>query len=384
MKSLSHIFEHITDVENIVDTMFVSTSGKKKNGAIRDLLRYDKLMDNAEYIREGLEKGIFPLQGKRTPKVIHEASANKDRIIFPPHLTEHVIHHLVCRELEPMFKRSMYDFCVASVPGRGSSYGKKFMRKWIDSYGGKKIYVLKLDVHHFFDSIDREILYNKLSKRIKDKRFLEVVRKIIWYDGDKNTTGIPIGFYTSQWFANFYLQDFDYFIKQELHIPHYMRYMDDMVLIHTNKRKLWQAYYAIIEYLSDIKLNLNHKHQLFRFSYIDRDGKEKGRAIDFMGFVFHVNRTCIRKRTLFRARRKANRIAKKDSYSWYEATQIVSMAGRLKHTDTHKFFEKYIESKVNLKLLKKIVGNHARKESHRRMIDNGIQANNWERYAGAC
>ena len=114
MKSLSHIFEHITDVENIVDTMFVSTSGKMKNGAIRDLLRYDKLMDNAEYIREGLEKGVFPLQGKRTPKVIHEASANKDRIIFPPHLTEHVIHHLVCRELEPMFKRSMYDFCVSN------------------------------------------------------------------------------------------------------------------------------------------------------------------------------------------------------------------------------------------------------------------------------
>lgn len=377
MKSISHIFENIVDTENIINTMFRATKGKKnKYGVIRDLLRYDKIVDNAEFIKEGLEKSLFPLQGKRTPKLIHEQSANKDRIIYPPNMTEHVIHHLVCQELEPIFKRSMYDFCVASVPGRGSSYGKKFMQKWVKSYNGKKVYVLKLDIHHFFDSIDRQLLFNKLSKKIKDERFLEVVRKIIWYDGDKNTTGIPIGFYTSQWFANFFLQDFDYFVKQQLHIQHYMRYMDDMILLHTNKRELRHAYDRIVEYLHNMGLSLNNKHQLFRFSYISKDAKERGRAIDFMGFVFHVNRTTIRKRTLFRARRKANRVAKKSKYSWYEAVQLISMVGRLKRTDTHQYFEKYILCKINLKQAKDVVSRHTRKESKRRMYLNGLQTIN--------
>lgn len=372
MKSISHVFENITDVDNIISTMFIATKGKKKTGAIKDLLAYDKITDHAEYIKRGLEKGVLPLQGKRNPKIIHEASAGKYRVIYPPHTYEHVIHHLVCHELEPMFQRSMYKFCVASVPKRGSSYGKKYMKKWIRSFGGKKRYVLKLDIHHFFDSIDRQLLFDKLSKIIKDERFKEVVKKIIWYDGYKNKIGIPIGFYTSQWFANFFLQDFDYFVKQELKIPHYMRYMDDMVLISPNKRQLHQAYERIVQYLANMKLELNDNHQLFRFSYIDKNGKEKGRAIDFMGFVFHVNRTTMRKRTLFRVRRKANKLAKKNTYTWHEACQIISMAGRMKGTDTRAYFRKHIGSKVNLKLARRIVGRHSRAETLRRMND-GIQ-----------
>ena len=366
MKSVSHIFEHITEFDNIAHTMFIAMRGKRKNKSIKEFLHYNNIVDNITMIQQGLLSGTLPKQEKRIPKIIHEPSANKDREICPPHNEEHVIHHLVCQELEPMFMRGMYEYCVASVPRRGGSYGRKFMEKWIKQYADKRVYVLKLDIHHFFDSIDRRILFKKLSQRIRDDRFTEVVRRILWYDGDDNNIGIPIGFYTSQWFANFFLQDFDYFIKQELQIPHYMRYMDDMVLMCPNKRKLRKAFERIKSYLSNIGLELNSNYQLFKFSYIDKDGKEKGRAIDFMGYVFHRNRTTIRKRTLNRVRRKANKISKKNHHNWFEASQIISMAGRLKGTDTHRFFEKYIQPKVDLQEMRKLVSDHSKKLAYER------------------
>ena len=366
MKSISHIFENIIDLDNIVNTMHSAMRGKRKNRSIDKFLNPDNILHNAYKIQKCLLSGILPKQENRVPKVIHEPSAGKDRKIFPPRNEEHVIHHLVCQELEKMFMRGMYEFCVASVPGRGGSYGGKFMKKWIKHIGNKRIYVLKLDIHHFFDSIDRRILFDKLSKRIKDHRFLDVIRKILWYDCDENDIGIPIGFYSSQWFANFFLQDFDYYVKQKLMIPYYMRYMDDMILMCPNKRKLRNAFENIKDYLSSIGLELNDNYQLFKFSYIDKDGKEKGRAIDFMGYVFHRNRITIRKRTLFRTRRKANKISKKKIHNWFEASQVISMIGRLKGTDTYRFFKKYIENKVNLRKMKLLVSIHSKKLSFKR------------------
>lgn len=345
--------------------MYKAFSGKKKTKTIRRFLAPESIGRNADAIYDGIVSGELPVQEKRYPKIIHEPSAGKDRIIYPPKNDEHVVHHLVCQDLEPMFMSSMYEFCVASVPGRGDSYGKKHMQRWIRQYKGKKVYVLKLDIHHFFDSIDREIMFSKLADKIRDEKFLEIVRKIIWYDGDPAGKGIPIGFYTSQWFANYYLQEFDYYVKQDLCVPKYMRYMDDMVLLDTNKRRLRNAYYAINEYLkSKLHLKLNSNWQLFRFSYCDtKSGKEKGRAIDFMGYVFHYNRTTMRKHTLYRVRQKANKIYKHEKPTWYESTQMISRAGRMKQTETHKYFSDWIKPKVNMKRLRRSVSNYAKKKS---------------------
>lgn len=362
MKSLSHIYENILDEGNIIRTMYKAFSGKKKTKSIKKFLAPESIGRNADGIRQSIIYGKLPEQKQRYPKIIHEPSAGKDRIIYPPNNQEHVLHHLVCQELEPMFKRGMYEFCVASVPNRGDSYGRKYMKKWVRKH--KKLYVLKLDIHHFFDSIDRKVLFDKLSERINDKRFLTIIRKILWYDGNENGSGIPIGFYTSQWFANFYLQDFDYFIKQELHALHYMRYMDDIVILDGNKRKLWKIYYEVKSYLENqLYLELNNNWQLFRFSYPDKSGKERGRAIDFMGYVFHYNRTTLRKRTLHRVMRKANKIAKKGKPSWYESTQMISRAGRMKHCHTYGYFARWINPKVSMKKLRKTVSNYSKKKS---------------------
>ena len=92
------------------------------------------------------------------------------------------------------------------------------MRKEYGDY-----YIIKLDIKKYFFSIDRETLYNILKKNFKDKKFLKLTKTII---GDFNEKGIPIGNYTSQYFANIYLNELDHYIKFGLRIKCYCRYMD--------------------------------------------------------------------------------------------------------------------------------------------------------------
>lgn len=187
--------------------------------------------------------------------------------------------------------------------------------------------------------------------------------------------GVPLGYFTSQWFGNFYLKALDHYIKEELHAEHYMRYMDDMVILGKSKKKLHKMHRAIETYLNDnLDLEIKGDWQVFRFEYpVMKDGKPvldenrkqvtKGRMLDFMGFQFHHDRTTIRKSNIESARRKANHISKQDKISWYNASVMLSYMGLFKHTDTYNYYIEYIKPKINVKKLKRIVSKHSRKEN---------------------
>lgn len=167
----------------------------------------------------------------------------------------------------------------------------------------------------------------------------------------------------------------DHYIKEELHAEHYMRYMDDMVILGKSKKKLHKMHRAIETYLNDnLDLEIKGDWQVFRFEYpVMKDGKPvldknrkqvtKGRMLDFMGFQFHHDRTTIRKSNIEAARRKANHISKQDKISWYNASVMLSYMGLFKHTDTYNYYIEYIKPKINVKKLKRIVSKHSRKEN---------------------
>ncbi|MBS1340456.1 MAG: RNA-directed DNA polymerase [Clostridia bacterium] len=81
------------------------------------------------------------------------------------------------------------------------------------------------------------------------------------------------GNYTSQWFANYYLQNLDHFIKEKLKTPYYIRYMDDMLVFHRNKKELRKIKIEIEEFLKSEHLRLKENWQLF---------KVDSRPIDFI------------------------------------------------------------------------------------------------------
>jgi len=186
-----------------------------------------------------------------------------------------------------------------------------------------------------------------------------------------NRTGVPLGYYTSQWFGNFILKKMDHWIKQDLQAAHYVRYMDDMVIFGRIKKKLSQMRQQIDEYLQqELHLRLKDNWQIFRFEYsvghMDDHGKAitRGRMLDFLGFQFHFNRKTLRKSTLCTARRKARRIRQKQvssKVSWYEASQMLSYMGSIDAADVYDYYLEYIKPYIIPKKLKKIVSNHTRR-----------------------
>ena len=280
---------------------------------------------------------------------IYDGISRKERIIIVPTAEELLVQHNVVNALKPMFCKGMYEHSYASLPGRGAHKGKQVIEKWIRADKKNCKYVLKMDIKHFFDSIPHELLKAKLRKTIHDDKMMDLLFRII----DVTEIGIPLGFYTSQWLSNWYLQGLDHYIKENLGAVHYMRYMDDMVIFGSNKKVLHRMRQTVADYLeSELGLELKANWQVFRFSYIDHDGKERGRDLDFMGFRFYHNRTILRKSIMFKATRKARKISKKEKPTILDARQMLSYLGWIDCTDTYYMYDKWIKPYISFKELK--------------------------------
>ena len=301
---------------------------------------------------------------EHTIKIVKEGPSKKEREIIRPTVKELVVQHCLMNILKPIIIKGMYEHSYASIPDRGIHKGKSVIEKWIkrtnvstnNSRRDMK-YVLKMDIKKYFNTIRHDILMEKFRKYIKDEQILSIIQEII----NVQPNGIPLGFYTSQWFANWYLQDLDHYIKEELCVKYYIRYMDDMVCFGSNKAKLHKVRKKIQDYLNNnLGLEMKDNWQLYLFDYVDKNGFHHGRDLDFMGFRFFRDRTIIRKSILFRIRQKAIKISKKDKPSIYDCKQMLSYYGWLKHSDSYMYYLKYIQPIINFDELKRRVSEYDR------------------------
>ena len=369
MKSYNHLFEKLIDFDNIYNAIMRASKGKKKRYDVKKVLLH-------------INRYVYRLQDLLTEKRLkirkHKAVSINDGIylkkrliVKPDFIWEQILHHAIVQVLAPIFMKSMYQWSCGSLPKRGGLYGKKYLAKYIRENPTKIKYVLKADVKHFFPSVNIEVLKKLLRKKIHDEKFLEVLfivldSNIAIYEDQEIYMGLPIGYYLSQWLANWLLTEMDYKIKQEFNIKCYVRYVDDFVLLHQNKKVLHKVRMHLQEYLKTICLKMKENYQVYRFVF-EKDGKEKGRVIDFMGFKFYRNRTTLRKSIMFKATRKARKMKNVIKKNWYECTQMLSYFGWFKHADIYNVYEKFIQPCVNLGECKKIVSLHSYKE--RRLKD---------------
>lgn len=349
MKSYNHLWEKLISDENILLAIRNASKGNMK----REMLTYLKYHaeESIPMIRNWIEE-YEPHQHR--VKIINDGISAKKREIIVPTVQEHIVQHAVMNILKPIFMHGMYEHSYASVPGRGCHRGMKVIKKWIKQDTSNVKYCLKLDIQKYFDSISQHILIKKLKKIIHDEQFMSLLVKII------HTTehGLPLGFYTSQWFANFYLQKFDHYVKENLKVVHYIRYMDDMVLFGSNKRKLRKVFEDIVNYLGiQLELQVKHNWQLFRF----HTKWNNGRFLDFMGFRFYRNRITLRRKIALKAMRKARKIVKKSKPTIYDARQMLTYIGWARYTDSYRWMGKYILPYINFKKLRKIVSNYDRR-----------------------
>ncbi|MBR6365898.1 MAG: RNA-directed DNA polymerase [Lachnospiraceae bacterium] len=404
MKSYNHLYEEYISDENF--PLAVRNATLHKSGNKRKYRKAKYLREHQDELKpELMDYAANFYNDEHFPQTIYDGVRRKQRTIIVPTMREQVIHHMVINVLKPIFMRSMYECSYGSIPGRGATRGiyklhgakargKKRSKRRKCTRGGKEDiesfikwhpkdckYCMKLDIHKYFESIPHEILKDKFRKLIHDERFLNILLTIV--DANGQDRGIPIGFYTSQWFANFYLTEFDHYVKEVLGAKAYYRYMDDMVFFDSNKRRLRRMLYEINTFLRDrLGLELNPKWQIFLFHYIKNDGTEVGRFLDFMGFRFYRNRTTLRRTLMLRATRKARKLAKKKRKTIHDCRQMLSYKGWISATDTYGMYKKWIKPFVSFRYLRKYESAYSKRKSE--VKQNVVQERKWQSGQTGC
>lgn len=354
MKRVGYIYDDICSLENIHEAIMNSSLGKRDQKRVKAVMQFSGKY--AKQIRWLLQNKAYKPSPYIIKTVLDGANKKTREICKPRYYPDQIIHWALMQQIQPLIMHGMYEYNCGSVPGRGTSHGQKMIRRWLDTDRKNTKYCLKMDVTKFYPSVNNEILKSMFRKIIKDDDCLWLIDTII-----DSHQGLPIGNYTSQWFANFFLQGLDHFIKEQLGIKYYIRYVDDLVLLGPNKKKLHKARVAIEGYLNSIDLKLKGNWQVFRVDYVDRQGKRKGKDIDFLGFRFYRDMTVLRKRTALRIGRRMKKIRKKGFLNYKDACAVVSYWGWIKRSNSYQFYHKYVKPIVSVGYAKKVVSLHDKK-----------------------
>lgn len=220
----------------------------------------------------------------------------KKRLVLALPYVDRIVHQWLIEEfIKPYYLPRFIKDSYACIPGRGSHAAVKciqgYMRDMRQRQG--KYYIVKMDISKYFYNIDRDVLFKILKRVITNQQLLDLLHTIIF--SDEARVGIPIGNYTSQYFANIYLNELDQYCKHNLGVKYYVRYMDDFILLAPNKRKARRWYRAIQRYAEGyLHLKLNPKSCFYPSSH----------GLDFVGYKIMNN--CLRLRQ--RSKRKLNNI----------------------------------------------------------------------------
>ena len=170
----------------------------------------------------------------------------KERTISVAPFRDRVAHHALVNVLEPIYERCFIHDSYATRKGKGAHAAVAQAQRYL----GQESWFLKTDIDKYFDSIRHRNLLGLIERKIKDARLLAITERIV-RNGGINGVGLPIGNLTSQFFANVYLNGFDHFVKQELRVRRYVRYMDDFVQFSTEKEALKAHRKAVEAYLAE-------------------------------------------------------------------------------------------------------------------------------------
>lgn len=281
--------------------------------------------------------------------------SGKDREIFKlPYFPDRICQWAILQVIEPYLMRHMTKNTYSALPKRGIHAALHDVQDamWKDVPNCQ--YCLKLDVRHYYPSINHDILKAKFRRLFKDSELLwlldeiidsictaniEDIRDLWFFDEDVDEeTGIPIGNYLSQYCGNFYLSDFDHWIKEEKRVKHYFRYMDDIVIFGSSKEELHALKREIdVYFMRELRLTIKGNWQVFP-SYV--------RGVDFVGYRTFLNYTLLRKSSCTNFKKKMVAIREKTAsgqmMNYSEWCSVNSYKGWLKHCDSYRLRKKYI------------------------------------------
>lgn len=230
MKRVGNLFDRLCEYQALEAAARRAARGKGGRlevGRFFFRLESELLSLQADLLSESYCPGAYRCFRIRDPK---------ERTICAAPFRDRVLQHALCAVLEPVFERGYIHDSYACRVGRGSHRALQRAQQ----YARRQAYFLKLDIRQFFHSIDHGILKARIARKVKDPRVLALVARVIDHPapGLASGKGLPIGNLCSQHFANLYLDPLDHRIKEDLRLPGYLRYMDDMLLFAADRRTL--------------------------------------------------------------------------------------------------------------------------------------------------
>lgn len=219
MSRTVNLIEMIADMENLYLAWRKTIRGKRDKGSV---IEYRRNLD--ENLRE-LSLALLHGSMKWGPYSKFTIYDPKERVIKVAPLADRIAYHAICNVCEPIFEKYQIYDSYACRRGKGQFAALERAQK----FSGKYPFYLKLDVRKYFDSIPHGVLFSRLEKLFSDPLLLKLFEGLLSSYSASPGRGIPIGILTSQFFANHYLAFLDHFVKEELRVRGYIRYMDDML-----------------------------------------------------------------------------------------------------------------------------------------------------------
>jgi len=289
------MYLQLCSYENLLSAFKKARKKKTKKDYVRDFEK--NLKDNLLQLRFELLFHSY----KPKPLKTFILRDPKTRKISKSEFIDRIVHHALCNIIEPIFDKVFIFDSYANRKTKGTLKAIErfnYFKRKVSKNNSSNFFVLKLDIKHYFETVNHEMLLSIIKKRIKDNKIIWLIKKILKnYEKDK---GMPLGNLTSQFFANVYLNELDQFVKHKLRIKHYVRYVDDFVILSSSRELLLQYNQKIVQFLkTELKLEIHP----FKSKIVDY---KKG--IDFLGLRIFPYHMLIKKKNLRKFRNKLDKL----------------------------------------------------------------------------
>ena len=311
MKTYTRLWPALTSRENL-ETAYEKTKKGKRSAEV---------LAFAEHWRHHLAVLRCDLATKRyRPKPLEKFILRdpKTRVISVSDFRDRIVHHALVNILQPIFEPTFIHDSYASRKGKGTLPAIKrfdeFKRQTMRN-NTRPGHVLKADIHHYFDTVDHEVLLCIIGRKMRDPDVLLLIQLILENHHSKTPgKGMPLGNWTSQFFANIYLNELDQFVKQELGVKRYIRYVDDFVILHESREELEKYKLHIGDFLEEkLRLKLHPtKCSIIPFHH----------GVAFLGFRIFPYHKLVTRRNWRKIRRKIEGLLEAYEHNEIEAEKV--------------------------------------------------------------
>ena len=298
-KTYKNIYKNIYQWENLILAFKKAKRGKTKKYYVKQF-------------QENLPNSLLDLQHELKiqayePKPLKTFILRdpKTRKISKSNFRDRIIHHAICNIIEPIFQKAFIHDSCANQKRKGNLFAIKRFYKFSKQISNNGLilknkfndtnyilgYCFKADIKHYFQEVNHEILLKIIKRKIKDKETIQLMQCILKKASTQQLNkGMPLGNLTSQFFANVYLNELDYFIKHKLKTKYYIRYVDDFIIFSKSKEqlKIWKN--NISNFLKQ-QLNLELHPQKSKIIPLSK-------GVDFVGFRNFYHFKILRRRNI--------------------------------------------------------------------------------------